>query len=240
MSHACFLLHSIFLFLSVCYSLHQSRGKKKKNYISLGRVKTARVYERIIAWPGDYRSMLSRSALKWKSLCMKNSRCRLSFTWIMGTSGYSRQNHFTYIYIYVIYRIVGFQCNPDNESHCQNQLFCNYFETNTPSSYEDKFLKVALWRQDNGLDKITYEIPWYVQVLPASIFQLKFFILKKGMVANLLVHSFLLLWSQPQWSLCSPWTLGKTWIKEEVQRLPTAQALCTLFAHRCPKQFMPW
>lgn len=61
------------------------------------------------------------------------------------------------------------------------------------------------------------------------------------MVANLLAHSFLLLWPQPQWGFCSPWTLGKTIIKkEEVQSLPTPQALRTLFAHRCPKQFMPW
>lgn len=44
--------------------------------------------------------MLSRSALKWKSLRMKNSRCPLSFTWIMGTSGYSRQNRFTYVYMW--------------------------------------------------------------------------------------------------------------------------------------------
>lgn len=56
------------------------------------------------------------------------------------------------------------------------------------------------------------------------------------MVANLLVHSFLLLW--PQWGFCSPQTLGIK--KEEVQSLSRLQALCTLFAHRCPKQFMPW
>lgn len=74
--------------------------EKKKKIFPLGRIKTVHVYERILAQPGDYRSMLSRSALKWKSLCMKNSRCSLSFTWIMGTSGYRRQNHFTYVYMW--------------------------------------------------------------------------------------------------------------------------------------------
>lgn len=87
-------------FLFLC-PIHYANVEVKKKYIfPLGRIKTVHVCERIIAWPGDHRSMLSRSALKWKSLCMKNSRCPLSFKWIMGTSGYSRQNHFTYVYMW--------------------------------------------------------------------------------------------------------------------------------------------
>lgn len=88
-------------FYFVSHPLHQHGNKKYMCMIfPLGRIKTVRVYERIIARPRDYRSMLSRSALKWKSLCMKNSRCPLSFTWIMGTSGYSRQNGFKYVYMW--------------------------------------------------------------------------------------------------------------------------------------------
>lgn len=69
-------------------------------------------------------------------------------------------------------------------------------------------------------------------------FKWNFFILIKGVVANLHVHSFLPLWPHPQWGFCSPWTLGNISIKkEEVQSLPTPQALCTHFAHRCPKAF---